>query len=272
MDLESVLILRYFVGRRTELARRLRRGPPAPAEVQLARDALPRRDRARIEAQVRAVALLGVHFVPAWAVPEALATVLAPALGLFVRGDPTALGRPSLSVVGARRASPPARAWAAEVATAAVREGLQVVSGGARGIDGAAHRAACDAGGRSLAFIGVGIDRFYPSVHRALFARMLEQGGAVVSEHPPGEGGRPYDHAARNRFIAAAGHALWVAEAGERSGTLGTARQALKLGRPVWLSPPGVARLRGGLDQLRNEGATIASCPEFTVAEAKGIV
>ncbi len=272
MMLESILILRAFTRKPSALSRRLSSGPPAQAEVRLAYDALGRQERARIVARVRAVELLGVAFVPPWSLPESLAAVLAPACGLFVRGEKDALSRPAISVVGARRASATARDWAGEVARDAATRGLQVVSGGARGIDGAAHRAAVDCGGHSVAFIGVGIDRLYPAVHRSLFGRMLESGGAVVSEHPPGEGGRPFDHAARNRFIAAAGQSLWVAEAGERSGTLGTAREALRLGRPVWLSPPGVARLRGGLDRLLEEGATEASSQAFTVADPTGIV
>ncbi|MEO1172647.1 MAG: DNA-processing protein DprA [Myxococcota bacterium] len=105
--------------------------------------------------------------------------------------------------------------------------------------------------------MGGRIDATSPAENRRLFRRILERGGAIVSEHPPGEGGRPSDHADRNRFIAAAAESLWVAEAGLRSGTLGTARWASRLNRPIWVSPPTVSGVRAGLELLRENGAFV---------------
>jgi len=125
-----------------------------------------------------------------------------------------------------------------------------VVSGGARGIDGAAHRGALAAGAPTLAYLGVAVDRIYPSRHRPLFARILRDGGALVSEHPPRATTRKWAHADRNRFIAAQSRRIYVAEADEGSGSLGTTDWANRLGVEVLVSPPGVAEKRAGLDAL----------------------
>lgn len=251
----AVLVAREQSSSKRGLARALRHGPPDHRwRDDVLRAATPRA-RHRADWQLKVMRQLGLRWLPPWQWPSALARVQERAIGLFIRGERHALFRDGAGVIGARNASAGAERWSEELAASLCDSGLQVVSGGARGIDAAAHRGALWARGLNLSFIGVGCDAFYPRSQKQLFGRILDTGGAVVSEHPPGEGGRPYDHAARNRFIAAMAKTLYVAEAGTQSGSLITARRALALGTPVFVSPPGVARLNGGLQLLRELGA-----------------
>jgi DNA processing protein len=142
-----------------------------------------------------------------------------------------------VAVVGTRRASAYGRATAVAVADELARSGVTVISGLALGIDGEAHAAAVDAGGRSVAVLPSPIDRIYPPRHRALAARLVAGGGGLVSELPPGQlPGRP-DFARRNRVIAGLARATVVVEAPDRSGALLTAAAAVQLGREVYAVP-----------------------------------
>jgi DNA processing protein len=204
--------------------------------------------------QAVALAALGIRFVRARDLPEAIARVQPPVPGLFVRGDPALLRAPAIAIVGTRQASPGPLAWAASRAALAARAGWLVISGGARGIDGAAHRAALDAGHKTLVYLGVAVDRIYPDIHRQLFERVLACGGALVSEDPPLARTYRWSHARRNRFIAAQADHVLIAEAGERSGSLGTADFARRLGVPVWVPPAEVGGERAGIAKLLAEG------------------
>lgn len=204
--------------------------------------------------QLAAIDALGIHVVPLWQLPPRLARVRPLPPALFVRGSPVILERRAVAVVGARKASPGPLAWASACATAAAREGWLVVSGGARGIDGAAHRAALAAGSPTVVFLGVAVDRVYPAVHRRLFERVLASGGAIVSEHPPLTPSFAASHQQRNRFIAAHAEHVLVAEAAETSGSLGTATHARRLGVPVWVPPPAVGGERAGIELLLRAG------------------
>lgn len=157
---------------------------------------------------------------------------------LAMRGAlaPASLAGPAVSIVGARAASLEALAFARGLATAASRAGFIVVSGGALGIDGAAHEGALDAGGRSVVVLGTGIDVIYPERHAGLFARVMQR-GALVSPFADGSLPRPSRFPRRNPLIAALGDATVVVEASTRSGSLGTAAAALALGRPLWARP-----------------------------------
>jgi DNA processing protein len=205
------------------------------------------------ERQLAMMRALEIAVVPVWELPEAFRRASPPA-ALFVRGDARLLAQPGLAIVGSRAASPEGALWAAARAREAVAAGRIVVSGGARGIDGAAHAAAVEAGGVTVAYVGVAVDRIYPAMHRSLFERLLERGGAIVSEHAPGEPTQLWHHADRNRFIAAQAERVLIAEADARSGALGTAEFARKLGVPVFTSPPGVGVRRAGLEALLAAG------------------
>jgi DNA processing protein len=196
-----------------------------------------------------AIAVLPVSACPPWIqrVPQ------RPAL-LFVRGDVRLLFRSAVAVVGARRASAEPEKWAYECARKAARDGWVVVSGGACGIDAAAHNGAMDGGSQTIAYLGVAADRIYPKSNAALFLRLLRQGGALVSEHPPRSATFRYDHSRRNRLIAGHASRLIVAEAAVGSGSLGTAAVASRLGVPIWVPPRRIGGARGGIDSLLLEG------------------
>jgi DNA processing protein len=190
--------------------------------------------------------------------PQLLRAIHDPPSGLFLRGDPEPelLSRPAVAIVGARACS----AYGAEVARMLGRElagaGLVVVSGLARGVDGAAHRGALDAGGPTVAVLGCGIDRDYPAAHAAL-AREIAAHGLVVSEYAPGVEPAPWRFPARNRVIAGLAHATVVVEARERSGALITADLALEEGREVLACPGEItSALSAGTNALLRLGAT----------------
>lgn len=169
----------------------------------------------------------------------------------------------SIAIVGARAATPygesVARDWAAHLAGA----GSTVVSGGAFGIDAAAHRGAMDAGGMTICVVAGGVDIAYPRAHELLLARIADE-GLIVSESPLGEGVRRRRFLSRNRIIAALTRATVVVEAALRSGTTATANAAASLNRPVLAVPgPVTSPASAGCHHLiREAGAVLASCPE----------
>lgn len=155
---------------------------------------------------------------------------------LWYRGDPSALVEDGVAIVGARASSSYGEHVAGEFAGELAAEGFVVVSGGAYGIDGIAHRAALRAGGRTVALLAGGVDRPYPSGHAQLFERVVAS-GALVSEVPCRTAPTRWRFLARNRLISALARATVVVEAGSRSGTLNTAGHAAELGRPLGAVP-----------------------------------
>ncbi|WP_232527831.1 DNA-processing protein DprA [Microbacterium suaedae] len=156
---------------------------------------------------------------------------------LWVRGDPSTLvDRASVGIVGARAATPYGEHVAADIAGELAASGTTIVSGAAYGIDGAAHRAALRAGGRTVAFVAGGADRVYPAGHAHLLAQIAET-GAVVAECPPGTTPTRWRFLARNRLIAAVSDGTVVVEAGARSGSINTAAHAASIGRPLGAVP-----------------------------------
>jgi DNA processing protein len=172
---------------------------------------------------------------------------------LWVRGDATALRRPGIAVVGARAATGYGEHVAMELSAGLVGRGAAVVSGGAYGIDGMAHRAALASGGTTVAVLAGGIDRFYPAGHEALLQRIV-QSGAVVAEAPCGSAPTKWRFLQRNRIIAALARATIVVEAGRRSGALNTAHHAMDLGREVGAVPgPVTSAASAGCHRLLRE-------------------
>lgn len=194
--------------------------------------------------------------------PHTLAEIEAPPPLLFIRGEWRPMDEGAVSIVGTRRPTPYGEGVAAELAAALAREGITVVSGLARGIDAAAHRAALEAGGRTVAVMGTGPDRIYPPEHREL-ARAIEAQGALVTEYPPGTPPAPYAFPLRNRIIAALGLVTVVVEAGARSGALITARLADELSRPVYAVPGPIGRPQSlGCHRLIQDGALLLASVE----------
>jgi DNA processing protein len=173
---------------------------------------------------------------------------------LWVRGDPGLLVRtPRVAIVGARAATGYGEHVAAELAGDLAASGAVIVSGGAYGIDGVAHRAALGVEGATVAFLAGGVDRAYPMGHQRLLQHIAAE-GALVSEPPCGTAPTKWRFLARNRLIAALGHATVVVEAGWRSGSLNTAGHAATLGRPLGAVPgPVTSAASAGCHRLLRE-------------------
>ena len=199
---------------------------------------------------------------PVWldspALPASLRDLSHPPAGLWCLGDPDTLAsRAMVAIVGTREASAYGERTATRLASACARAGLVVVSGLARGIDAAAHRAAMAAGGRTIAVQGPGVDVPYPVAHRSLH-RAIQDQGAVVSEMEPGTPAFPGCFPRRNRIIAALARVTVVVEAGFKSGAINTAGQALDLGRTVAAVPGQIDDPRAaGTNVLIRDGASV---------------
>jgi DNA processing protein len=189
--------------------------------------------------------------------PALLSAIPDPPLVLWVSGDASWLDKPAIAVVGSRHGSASGLAMARQLGRELAEAGLMVVSGMARGIDGAAHRGALEAGGATVAVLGNGLDVTYPPEHAAL-AKDIASRGALVSEFPPGTPPLAAHFPLRNRIISGLCRAVVVVEASERSGSLITARAALEQGRDVLAVPGNVAsgRYRGG-HALIKDGARL---------------
>jgi DNA processing protein len=168
-----------------------------------------------------------------------------------------ALAEPVVTIVGSRRASGYGLRVAERLAHDLARAGVTVVSGLARGIDGAAHRGALAGGGVTVAVLANGPDVVYPPLNRRLYDRILAT-GALVSEHPPGTVARRHLFVARNRIMAALGQVVVIVEAAQPSGTLVTADRALGLGRTVGATPGQIGvRVAEGTNDLLKDGAAL---------------
>jgi DNA processing protein len=220
------------------------------------------------------LAARGLRFVgrSEQAYPARLRELHDPPPGLFVRGSAelAVLDEQAVAVVGARACS----SYGSQVARLLGRElaaaGLVVISGLARGVDGEAHRGALEAGGRTLAVLGCGVDRDYPAAHAQLAARLCAR-GLVVSEYAPGVEPAPWRFPARNRIIAGLAAATVVVEARERSGALITADFALEAGREVFGVPGEItSALSAGTNALLRLGATPLTAAS-DVLEALGV-
>ncbi len=181
---------------------------------------------------------------------------------LYVRGALLPEDEWAIAVVGTRKVTAYGRQVTQEVVEVLARQGLTVVSGLARGVDGLAHKTALDAGGRTIAVLGSGVDRVYPPEHRKLARRILEQ-GALVSDYPPGTPPEARNFPPRNRIIAGLSLAVVIVEAGEKSGALVTAAFAADQGREVFAVPGSVyAPQSRGTNRLIQQGASPLLRPE----------
>ena len=251
-----------------EVAAQLHAGD-GPSRLQSAAGERWSEDRsiADLEAAARCGARLVTPGHPEW--PDEVADLMGaavtagalqcvPPIGLWVRGPlslATSLPR-SIALVGARAATGYGEFVAADLAAGLVERGVTVVSGGAYGIDGAAHRAALGAGGDTIAVLACGIDRVYPSGNAQLLEQVARD-GALVSEWPPGASAMRSRFLVRNRLIAGFTLGTVVVEAALRSGARSTAGRAREVGRVVMTVPGPVtsSSSAGCLQMLRDEGA-----------------
>ncbi len=201
------------------------------------------------------------------AYPELLSQIPAPPLLLYVNGDVDALQLPSLAIVGSRNPTRGGLRNSLEFARYLAERGFSIVSGLAEGIDTAAHRGALDAGGKTVAFLGHGIDRVYPAANRDL-AHAISHDGALVSEYPLGS--RPLRHhfPERNRLISGLSLGTLVVEAARRSGSLITARLAAEQGREVFALPGSIHNpLARGCHALIRQGAKLVETAADILSE-----
>lgn len=177
----------------------------------------------------------------------------------------------ALAIVGTRRATPYGRKIAADFAEALGRTGAAIVSGLAYGIDAAAHEGALRSGAPTVAVLPCGLDLVYPRAHAKLAERILETGGAIISEYPPGTEPLQFRFLERNRIVSGLSNGVIIIEAPERSGALVTARLAAEQGREVFVVPgkPNEPQYRGSHALLR-DGARLVTSPE-DICEDLGI-
>ena len=193
--------------------------------------------------------------------PQSLQNLSDKPLVLYVNGElPQA--NYALAIVGSRRCTEYGVRAAACFAQAMTREGIPIISGGAKGIDTAAHEACLQAGGVTVAVLGCGLDIVYPSENAKLFARIAEH-GALVSEYPPGVPPIAANFPARNRIIVGLSQAVLVAEAGKRSGAVITANIAADEGREVYCVPGNIFDGSSiGCHELIRTGAKLVDMPQ----------
>jgi len=222
--------------------------------------------RERAAAALSRAPLAGIRPVP-WDHPDypaALAAIFDPPPVLWARGHFESLHHPAVAIVGSRAGSAYALAVAERLAADLASRGVVIVSGLARGVDSAAHRGALAASGRTVAVLGCGADVVYPAEHRALAAEVVSN-GAIVSELEPGTAPRAHFFPRRNRIISGLVRAVVIVEAGEKSGSLITARSALEQGREVLAVPGNVLndRNRGGHALLRDGAKIVESADDI---------
>jgi DNA processing protein len=222
-----------FSATRTELEQ-LRLAPEAVDTI------ISRKLRFTAEAEIAAVRKLGgdVLLLDDGVYPSSLREIYDPPIVLYVKGAwSECLDQPCIGVVGSRRCSTYGQNSALMLARDLAQRGLTVVSGFARGIDAAAHRGALEAGGRTVAVLGTGIDELYPRDHKKLAEEILAAGGALVSQFPLGTPPVSENFPYRNRIISGLSLGVVVVEAAENSGSLITARLAMEQNREVFAVP-----------------------------------
>jgi len=199
--------------------------------------------------------------------PERLKNIPSPPYALFVKGSLPSEDRMSVAIVGARECTPYGEVMARNFAKTLAREGVQIISGMARGVDSAGQSGALEVGGTSFGVLGCGVDICYPKEKIELYMELQEEGG-VISEFPIGTNPLPQYFPARNRIISGLADTILVIEAKEKSGSLITADAALEQGKDVYALPgPINSRLSMGCNRLIRQGAGILLSPEELLVE-----
>ncbi len=204
--------------------------------------------------------------------PDNLKQIPDPPPVLFVKGDTELLKLSAIAVVGARRASELGRRFAFKLGARLAEKGLCVVSGMALGVDGAAHEGCLRDQGPTIAVLGTGLDVVYPAAHRHLCERVAES-GLLLTEFPLGTGPDRGNFPRRNRIVSGLAQGVVVVEAGEKSGSLITARLAMEQGREVFAvpGPPGMPGSKG-VNRLLKDGAQLLESVEDIFAALPWLV
>jgi DNA processing protein len=194
------------------------------------------------------------------AYPERLREIYDPPAVLWIRGDVGLLGRPGIAVVGTRQPSPYGAGMAELLSRDLANRRLVILSGMARGVDTAAHKGAIEAGGKTIAVWGTGIDVIYPKENKKLAEQIVATGGAIVSEYPLGTFPAPQNFPIRNRILSGMSVGVLVIEAAEYSGTRITARCAMEQNRDVFAVPGNVTNKNAwGPNTLIKQGAKLTA-------------
>jgi DNA processing protein len=202
--------------------------------------------------------------------PAALAQLSDPSHVLYMRGNLQATDAKAVALVGSRHCTAYGRRMVERLATGLVRAGYVIVSGVARGIDGAAHRAALQANGRTIGVLAGGLSRIYPPEHTEL-AQEIEASGALLSEASMEQEPLPGMFPARNRIISGLCRGVVIVEAAERSGALITASHAAEQGRSIMAVPgPADQATSGGTNELIRKGAILVRSAEDVLEELEG--
>lgn len=226
-------------------------------------------DWAEVDEEIERARDAGIAIVPFTNpnYPARLRTIADPPPFLYVKGNILTDDDKAVAIVGSRSASEYGRRVARDLARGLASLGFTVVSGMARGIDGVAHQSALQAGGRTIAVLGSGVERAYPAEHDMLYQRIGEN-GAVVSELPIGTRPMAFNFPARNRLISGLSLGVVVVEATEKSGSLITATLAVEQGREVFAVPGEVGSSRSrGAHRLIRQGAKLVEGVDDIIEE-----
>jgi DNA processing protein len=203
--------------------------------------------------------------------PASIASIPDPPLLLYVRGELTPADACAVALVGSRQCTDYGRRVAARLATGLARAGATVISGLARGIDGVAHRASLEAGGRTVAVLAGGLSRIYPPEHKEL-ADQVAASGALMTESSMAQEPLPGLFPARNRLISGLSRVVIIVEAGEGSGALHTAHHAAEQGRTVMAVPgPVDAAASAGCNALIRDGVALCRGVDDVLEELHGV-
>ncbi len=193
--------------------------------------------------------------------PEILKQISQPPKELFVLGElAPLLAMPRVAIVGSRKVTPYGRYVTQKLAAELAASGVVIVSGLALGVDSIAHEACIQAGGKTLAVLPTSLDNIYPSSHRQLARRILETGGALLSEYEANMPGLKHNFIQRNRLVSGISDGVLITEAATKSGTLHTANFALDQGKTVMAVPGNItSETSGGTNSLLKSGAIMVT-------------
>jgi len=192
-----------------------------------------------------------------------LGTIPKPPKNMFFRGSIPVDRLPTVAIVGTRKPTSYGVEVAHKLSYDLAKRGVIIVSGLALGTDAIVHRAALEAGGKTIAILANSVEHIYPRSHATLGEQIIEKGGAIMSEYAPPTEPRTYQFLARNRLVSGISDAIIIVEAAKRSGTLSTAMHALEQGREVFVVPGNITSpLSAGCNALLKQGAQPATCAE----------
>ena len=205
--------------------------------------------------------------------PSQLLDIADPPRQLHYLGNiEAALSQPRLAIVGSRKVSAYGKSVTTRLAKEAAEQGITIVSGLALGVDGLAHQAALEAGGKTIAVLPSGLDKIYPATHHQLAERILKQGGALITEYGDGTEAYKTNFVARNRIVSGISDAVLITEAALKSGSLHTANFARKQGKILMVVPGNItSELSAGPNNLIKTGHAVAVTEIRDILAAMGL-